>query len=570
MSLQVWLPLNGDLHNQGLSGQLNFATTGTISDADGKIGTSKQFTSASAIAPYDFTLANTNAASLCCWIYYNAFPASSSNDWIIHLGSESGYANAILGLITYHSTLLTVMVGGKSDSSFSHGFSLNTWYHIAFTWDNEKGKLYINGQLAKIYTNLTGGTKISSDKISLGANVVNSSTKFNGRLNDVRVYDHCLSPKEVEEIAKGLVLHYKLDDPYVESTYNYASAANSASSPITLSYTTSAYSTGGKNTSLDSNAIYTFSCYLTNTSSRTITLQACYKLDGSSEFTNYENISNSISPGQSGQLIGTLNLTGKTLISGTNVAYRFMGSNKNEATTATYQFFQIEKRGRATPWTLGGTTRPASTTVYDSSGYAHNGTIAGSLTAAAPSPRYDVATVFNAADGRFDFPHFTDSNTLTNEFTFAGWVYRNYTDATTRSFYHGLFEIYLYTDFKLRMSWTHASADLSYNQNNTWAPGFLIPLQEWTHIAITFKNGIIYYYINGVQHGPSDRSNTGQFIRGTRGTPDGHIGWSWIGKLSDIRTYATALTPDQVKELYTTSMSIDSSGNIHARELVEL
>jgi len=42
------------------------------------------------------------------------------------------------------------------------------------------------------------------------------------------------------------------------------------------------------------------------------------------------------------------------------------------------------------------------------------------------------------------------------------------------------------------------------------------------------------------------------------------------GQMSDFRIYATALTAMQVKELYNTSMSVDSSGNIHARELVEL
>ena len=34
----------------------------------------------------------------------------------------------------------------------------------------------------------------------------------------MRIYDHCLSDKEVQEIAKGLILHYKLDDPYVENS----------------------------------------------------------------------------------------------------------------------------------------------------------------------------------------------------------------------------------------------------------------------------------------------------------------------------------------------------------------
>jgi hypothetical protein len=48
-------------------------------------------------------------------------------------------------------------------------------------------------------------------------------------MNDVRIYDHALSTKEVEEIAKGLVLHYKLDDAYSEtSTFLSSSITDTA------------------------------------------------------------------------------------------------------------------------------------------------------------------------------------------------------------------------------------------------------------------------------------------------------------------------------------------------------
>jgi hypothetical protein len=41
------------------------------------------------------------------------------------------------------------------------------------------------------------------------------------------------------------------------------------------------------------------------------------------------------------------------------------------------------------------------------------------------------------------------------------------------------------------------------------------------------------------------------------------------GSISDFRLYATALTADQVRELYEASMSIDKSSNIYVRELIE-
>ena len=45
--------------------------------------------------------------------------------------------------------------------------------------------------------------------------------KYIGDVNDVRVYDNCLSAAEIKEIAKGLVLHYPLNNAYIEAATNY-------------------------------------------------------------------------------------------------------------------------------------------------------------------------------------------------------------------------------------------------------------------------------------------------------------------------------------------------------------
>jgi hypothetical protein len=44
--------------------------------------------------------------------------------------------------------------------------------------------------------------------------IYNDSGRY---INDFRLYNHCLSPKEVKEISKGLVLHYPMDNCSIEA-----------------------------------------------------------------------------------------------------------------------------------------------------------------------------------------------------------------------------------------------------------------------------------------------------------------------------------------------------------------
>ena len=575
MSLQIWLPLQGDLHNQGLSSiTIKENEQTSIVDSNGKFGKCYSFSNGQRIGfNIDPTHWNSSQVSMSCWIYPTEWTFTYTPP--LTLSTTSSWKNTIgfcTSLTETNDKIYFIVSDGDNYKSVSISTTLlplNTWSIITGTFDGNVLKIYINGIEKNSITLSSQFPIVWPNAGGVGARSISPATSyFTGKVNDVRIYDHCLSPKEVEEIAKGLVLHYKLDDGYVEGTTNLLSATRSYPEETDIPFSSTSTSQGVYWSYNITNPMYTLSAYINNTSNQSIRVVLSTKRASDNEVHNVAN-GNYIAPGEKGWSKCTYTIPSTEVENYIRVGLQASAAQNTVTPLPKVQFFQLEAKDHQTPWTLGGTTR-TPTTVYDSSGYSHNGTITGSLTAAAGSPRYDVATVFDATNGRFDFDHFTDADALTNEFTFSGWIYRNYTDATTRYIYYGLCEIYLYTDFKPRITWNHASADLSYNTQNSWASGVVIPLQEWTHLVFTFKDGVLYYYINGVQYGPSDRSGTGTFMRGTRGTPNGHIGWSWIGNLSDIRTYATALTEDQVKELYNTSMSVDSNGNIHARELVEL
>lgn len=83
-------------------------------------------------------------------------------------------------------------------------------------------KVYKDGILDS--TNSTATLPTYSDGNGFGLGCIHYTGgnifPFYGSLNDFRIYDHCLSAKEVKEISKGLCLHYQLNSSYIEDTVN--------------------------------------------------------------------------------------------------------------------------------------------------------------------------------------------------------------------------------------------------------------------------------------------------------------------------------------------------------------
>ena len=91
-------------------------------------------------------------------------------------------------------------------------------------------------------------TTIEGNNIAIGGATYYGGMQFFGKINDVRIYDHCLSNKEIKEIAKGLMLHYKLDNVIENNVYDCSGYSNNGTIVGTLSVNnnTSHYSKMGK------------------------------------------------------------------------------------------------------------------------------------------------------------------------------------------------------------------------------------------------------------------------------------------------------------------------------------
>ena len=94
-------------------------------------------------------------------------------------------------------------------------FPERKWTHICLTRTSKEKKIYINGELV-LSTNTVGNMEGISTTAFIGVSSENDKITgyTQGRLNDYRIYDHCLSDAEVKEISKGLVLHYTMDNIY--------------------------------------------------------------------------------------------------------------------------------------------------------------------------------------------------------------------------------------------------------------------------------------------------------------------------------------------------------------------
>lgn len=220
MSLKVWLPLNGNLENKGTD-IITITNNGAITDSAGKTGMcysfngSTSYISLSGSKLFQIFTGGTQQFSITMWVYH----ADATRGILFGDYSTSGAINFNIELSTSHG--IRFYWAGSPDTSPSNAtVAASEWTHVALTYNGTKIQSYINGVAKGSWSGTLGTKNKTSGEFRLGRDSRSDSTAFNGKLNDVRIYDHCLSAAEVKEISQGLVLHYKLNDEYCIPTTN--------------------------------------------------------------------------------------------------------------------------------------------------------------------------------------------------------------------------------------------------------------------------------------------------------------------------------------------------------------
>lgn len=576
MALQIWLPLNGNLNNQGLN-TYTISNTGVI-DSLGKIGScysySKQYTLISGNI-----ISNLSKFSISCWVYltnastYNIFTSENS----------SGYWQFLLG---NNSIKVRDSVSGLSGSRIDKTITAipsSVWVHVTVVYDEGVVKVYQNGVLKDTLTFHSGATMNTHDKMYIGADGLNNTSTYPGncKINDFRVYNHCLSDKEVSEISKGLILHYKLSENYqtLNNSFNYPTF-NISSSNGGWSHWPPSNNTGTYSQNTNREYIYrdtqTYSHYFEHTSGANYYI--CYQspaFEGGYrsaqaiiKMPNGEDPRGHILFGHNANVDTNPPTTFTQLGDGfwlmKHEGFQQNGSDDlvsivithNKGVYVSEAYLENDKKVCSDIFST-------NNNVIDCSGYTREGEIIGNLTTNSDTPRYDYVTSF---DGK-SYIQITSPSVEVRSVSF--WAKWN-------SIPSG--QSVVFVDQKSRMGFGLMSTGILCSSNGISTNTFnktSIVANKWYHFVIvntgtapTSKNRDLF--INGVKQIPTSNSSDWTFnidylqVGKRSTTSDG-----FVGSISDFRMYVTPLTDNDVMDLYSTSTSVDNFGNLHCYEVDE-
>jgi hypothetical protein len=597
MSLIAWYPLDGNAEDYTVN--KNHGTPTNVSWVNGKIGQAGSFGSNSELdSNYPVATLGVVKFSGACWVY----PVSSTSNVgdidnrIFTIRRASGSTLFSIGIRNYQ---LRTMVFNGTAHEYNDGSFLtqNTWHHISWVYINGVLKIYINGVLDIDFPIVADTTNYFGNVIIGNLQLSTTNRAFIGSINDFRLYDHVLSQKEINELAKAKVLHYNFNKEVDEKTTNLISKSGLdftqyGSYPlldrVVIDDSFGVYGKALKQTitdlSINSAARITFG----NSTNIPTSGQAYISVFAKCDVGETAQIRPYVYTGYTWYIMipldgGVNYLTSEYRRFGTYATFgtasggptpafsmTYWNTNRQVGQSTYWTNAQVEFKTYATPFTP--TSRDGF--LADNSGYKRHSMLesnapvwtSGKL---GSGSYYSPNTTSGIISNTFTTPpHITQSFWLfpTQTLSSGTQTYQNFVCETNDSLNIFYYKVGNYIQWKL--IWPDNSS--SYR---TAISGDLIIPNQWNHIVGTFDGNLVKIYLNGelitTQNPPYTeiKQYTTQihFFKENHSFTDGFE----KGQIDDVRIYATALSDEEVLDLYQTRVKFDDIGNVYANELVE-
>lgn len=169
-----------------------------------------EFTDADSLDPV-------NTLSVTAWVKPTSLGPSNGG----RVADKEGGTGQSWGFLMGPTNGIRFFINNTLYNSSLNVIRLGVWQHVAGTFDKDAGsnqiKFYVNGVAAGTATRSTAFTA-NSAALRIGNNSANSRN-FDGKLDEIKVYNRVLSPTEITDefngnnsSTSGLVLYTKFDE----------------------------------------------------------------------------------------------------------------------------------------------------------------------------------------------------------------------------------------------------------------------------------------------------------------------------------------------------------------------
>lgn len=595
MGLIAWYPLNGDLKNYGIE-DANLIQGTAPAYVNGKIGKSLSAGGAQWNAETTNRILNHDKLSFCFW-WKNLSNDTDRNQIFGNDEMTTAMGGRKFSLFRY-PTRNDLHWSWQEDGNLSNNTTKasgvikgilpdNEWVHICITYNNPTAKLYVNG---KYYQTLTSAYNIQNCTFTWQTQVIHNSVSRN--MNDLRFYDECLSKEQIHQISQGLILHYPLNSGYGNENLIIGSGKYTKNSPLVR--TENAVDGWQKESTLYTNTI----------EAGTYTLQA--KTDGN--WHNHSTPSGGYSPdlkycsiwlvsdaanNESGKDINIC--LGQTVPKSIVLSYKGkywirtnLYSNGTDNLTINFWDFKLEKGEKCSLWSpnqadnLYSQLGYDSTIMYDTSGLENNGIINNKPTSIGGGVIGNGCLKFN---GNNQYISAGRGAMVKDAITINIWVYMD----NWSNFGSSNMRIVSCTqgggwNFEPKNGYLNFAVGVGTTTNSYMADfASQIKLADissgWHMITGTFDGINKKIYFDGILKGTVSlttktpifyNSTNGIFIAAEAGNDlkvaEGNY---FNGKLNDFRIYSTALSTEDIKQLYQTKAKIDKNGNVYCNQFID-